>query len=328
MEANYKRICEILEEAQGVLNQLQLNDEDYEKWANLKGPLNGLDKPRAAPGSPGGRADSPDMVESVKIGPKPERRRAAAAAMDHMAPSQSDDIPDGLPPRLRSQSRSAQPVKSQPSTSVEEFGSEDMSEPGTYSTFPHAFESFSSYWLPKIDGNTEEVHGIARSSSAMQRRIQDVLVAAMEEVAWLGTSDKLWYEIERRFRDLWGAAVAYSARLPEKRTSSQRSPDSEAHMVHIRRCARSSRAVADSELYEAGAFSDESLDIVDSNNDDYMISKNEQSTAFTTSSDSDMPSNHSSSSVQSDNDASNSDTLPSCEQSKANLEGESVKVLA
>ena len=46
MNANYKRICETFGEAQGVLNQLQLMNEDYEKWANLKGLLSGLDKPR------------------------------------------------------------------------------------------------------------------------------------------------------------------------------------------------------------------------------------------------------------------------------------------
>jgi len=46
MNANYKRICEIFEEAQGVLDQLQLIDKDYQKWANLKGLLSGLDKPR------------------------------------------------------------------------------------------------------------------------------------------------------------------------------------------------------------------------------------------------------------------------------------------
>ena len=44
MNANYKRICEILEEAQGVLDRLQLIDKDYQKRANLKGLLNGLDK--------------------------------------------------------------------------------------------------------------------------------------------------------------------------------------------------------------------------------------------------------------------------------------------
>jgi len=48
-----------------------------------------------------------------------------------------------------------------------------------------------------IDGNTEEIHGIASSFSAMQRQIQDILIAvrrlhsrslvqAMEEVAGLG----------------------------------------------------------------------------------------------------------------------------------------------
>ncbi|KAH0284423.1 hypothetical protein M436DRAFT_61776 [Aureobasidium namibiae CBS 147.97] len=46
MNANYKRICEIFEEAQGVLDQLQLIDKDYQNWANLKGLLSGLNKPR------------------------------------------------------------------------------------------------------------------------------------------------------------------------------------------------------------------------------------------------------------------------------------------
>jgi len=62
--------------------------------------------------SPGGRAYSPEMVESEEVEPKPEGRRAAAAAMDYMVLFQSNDIPDDLPPRLRSQSQSAQPVKS------------------------------------------------------------------------------------------------------------------------------------------------------------------------------------------------------------------------
>ena len=56
----------------------------------------------ARPVSPGDQADPPDMVEAEEVGAKPERRRAAAAALDHMAPSQSDDVPDDPPPRLRS----------------------------------------------------------------------------------------------------------------------------------------------------------------------------------------------------------------------------------
>lgn len=46
MNGNYKRICEIFEEAQGLLSQLELIDEDYKKYADMKGLLNGLDKPR------------------------------------------------------------------------------------------------------------------------------------------------------------------------------------------------------------------------------------------------------------------------------------------
>ena len=78
----------------------------------------------------------------------------------------------------------------------------------------------------------------------------------------------------------------------------------------------------DSELHEAGACVNKSLNIVDSNNDDYPISENEQSTASTTSSASDMPSSHSPSAEQLDDDASDSDKQPSRKRRKTNLENE------
>jgi len=98
-------------------------------------------------------------------------------------------------------------------------------------------------------------------------------------------------------------------------------------MVHTRRSARSTRAVVDGELHEAGAF-ERSLDIADCNNDDYKISENEQSTASTTSSESDMPSNQPSSSERLDNDASDSDKQPSRKRKKTNLGNESMEFSA
>ena len=46
MNSNYKRICEIFEEAQAIISQLEIIDKDYKKYAVMKGLLNGLDKPR------------------------------------------------------------------------------------------------------------------------------------------------------------------------------------------------------------------------------------------------------------------------------------------
>jgi hypothetical protein len=47
MQANYKRICEIFKEAQEILDQLKVIDKNHERYANMHGLLNGLDKPRA-----------------------------------------------------------------------------------------------------------------------------------------------------------------------------------------------------------------------------------------------------------------------------------------
>jgi hypothetical protein len=43
---NYKRICEIFEEAQGIVDQLK-KDKNSEKYAEMRGILEGLAKPRA-----------------------------------------------------------------------------------------------------------------------------------------------------------------------------------------------------------------------------------------------------------------------------------------
>jgi hypothetical protein len=46
MRDNYKRICEIFEEAQETVDQLK-KDKDSEKYAEMRGILEGLAKPRA-----------------------------------------------------------------------------------------------------------------------------------------------------------------------------------------------------------------------------------------------------------------------------------------
>jgi hypothetical protein len=46
MRDNYKRICEIFEEAQGIVDQLK-KDKNSEKYAEMRGILEGLAKPRA-----------------------------------------------------------------------------------------------------------------------------------------------------------------------------------------------------------------------------------------------------------------------------------------
>lgn len=45
MHGNPKRVCEIFEEAQGIINQLKFIDKDYKRYAIMKGLLNDPDKP-------------------------------------------------------------------------------------------------------------------------------------------------------------------------------------------------------------------------------------------------------------------------------------------
>jgi hypothetical protein len=45
MRDNYKKICEIFEEAQKIVDQLK-KDKDSEKYADMRGILEGLAKPR------------------------------------------------------------------------------------------------------------------------------------------------------------------------------------------------------------------------------------------------------------------------------------------
>lgn len=47
MEGNYKKICEIFEEAQGIIDQMKMSGKDVEKYAEIRGILEGLAKPRA-----------------------------------------------------------------------------------------------------------------------------------------------------------------------------------------------------------------------------------------------------------------------------------------
>ena len=46
MHGSYERICEIFEEAQRIINQLEFIDKDCKKYAIIEDPLNGLDKSR------------------------------------------------------------------------------------------------------------------------------------------------------------------------------------------------------------------------------------------------------------------------------------------
>jgi len=198
------------------------------------------------------QAEATRQREGEQRSSEPERRRAAAAAMDHMAPLQSDDIPDDPPPRLRSQSQSAQPVKSQPasgqrrsqtgarvssapnppqSTSVNDFGSEDVPEPGAHLTFPHAFERWeilsshweglTSYWLRKIEGNTEEIRGVIPSASAMQRQIQDLSAAGANLFHGLVELQRLRASSERKFKRWFFEWKAEQERFQESRADSQ-----------------------------------------------------------------------------------------------------------
>jgi hypothetical protein len=184
-------------------------------------------------------AEASRQREGEQRSSDPERRRAAAAAMERMAGPEpatssariSEDSPGDVPSRQRSQSHSTQQSKSQPvaghrrsqtgarvssapnpppSTQVNDFGSEDVPEPGTRSSFPHAFERWenlsshweglTSYWLRKIEGNTEELRGTYPSASAMQRQIQDLSAAGANLFHGLVELQRLRASSERKFK--------------------------------------------------------------------------------------------------------------------------------
>jgi hypothetical protein len=47
MKGNYKRICEIFEDAQEIVDQMKMGSKNNDKYAEIKGILEGLAKPRA-----------------------------------------------------------------------------------------------------------------------------------------------------------------------------------------------------------------------------------------------------------------------------------------
>ena len=198
-------------------------------------------------------AEAGRQKEGEQRSSEPEqRRRAAAAVAERMAPSMSESIPDDPPPRLRSDHSPAQQVKSQPtsghrrsqtgarvssapnppqSTSVNDFGSEDAPEPGAHLTFPHAFERWeilsshweglTSYWLRKIEGNTEEIRGAIPSASAMQRQIQDLSAAGANLFHGLVELQRLRASSERKFKRWFYEWKAEQERFQESRADSQ-----------------------------------------------------------------------------------------------------------
>jgi hypothetical protein len=47
MKGNYKRICEIFEDAQEIVDQMNMGSKNNDKYAEIRGILEGLAKPRA-----------------------------------------------------------------------------------------------------------------------------------------------------------------------------------------------------------------------------------------------------------------------------------------
>ncbi|KAH0398976.1 hypothetical protein KCU89_g6685, partial [Aureobasidium melanogenum] len=189
-------------------------------------------------------AEATRQREGEQRSSDPDRRRAAAAAMESMAgpdPAQSSarasEAPRGdAPSRQRSQSQSAQQgPKGQPTsehrrtqttsqpglrvssapdppqpTQSQDFGSEDVPQPGTHSSFPHAFERWenlsshweglTSYWLRKIEGNFEEIRHTIPSAASMQRQIQDLSAAGANLFHGLVELQRLRASSERKFK--------------------------------------------------------------------------------------------------------------------------------
>jgi hypothetical protein len=46
MKRNYKKICEIFEEAQGIIDRMKTSGKDCQKYAEIRGILDGLAEPR------------------------------------------------------------------------------------------------------------------------------------------------------------------------------------------------------------------------------------------------------------------------------------------
>lgn len=189
-------------------------------------------------------AEATRQREGEQRSSDPERRRAAAAAMESMAgpdpaPSSarmSEESRGELPTRQRSQSQSApQGAKAQPmsghrrtyttsqpgprvssapdppqTTQSQDFGSEDVPQPGTHSSFPHAFERWenlsshweglTSYWLRKIEGNFEEIRHTIPSAASLQRQIQDLSAAGANLFHGLVELQRLRASSERKFK--------------------------------------------------------------------------------------------------------------------------------
>ncbi|CAD0109808.1 unnamed protein product [Aureobasidium uvarum] len=206
-------------------------------------------------------AEASRQREGEQRSSDPERRRAAAAAMERMAgqdaaPSStrlSEDSRGGVPSRQRSQSQSAQQGhKSQPtpghrrsqtisqsearvssapnpsqSGQPNEVESEDMPQAGTHSSFPHAFERWemlsshweglTSYWLRKIEGNTEEIRGTNPSAAALQRQIQDLSAAGANLFHGLVELQRLRASSERKFKRWFNEMKAEQEKWQEDR---------------------------------------------------------------------------------------------------------------
>ncbi|KAK6008460.1 hypothetical protein QM012_000363 [Aureobasidium pullulans] len=189
-------------------------------------------------------AEATRQREGEQRSSDPERRRAAAAAMESMAgpdpaPSStrmSKDPRSDIPTRQRSQSQSAQPgskaqtlpghrrtqTTSQPgqrvssapdppqTTQSQDIGPEDVPQPGTHSSFPHAFERWenlsshweglTSYWLRKIEANSEEIRHIIPSAASLQRQIQDLSAAGANLFHGLVELQRLRASSERKFK--------------------------------------------------------------------------------------------------------------------------------
>jgi hypothetical protein len=206
-------------------------------------------------------AEASRQSEGEQRSSDPERRRAAAAAVERMAGPEptssstrrSEDSPGDFSTRQRSQSQSAQQSsKSQPtsgqrrsqtgarvssapnppqSTQVNDFGSDDVPTSGTRSSFPHAFERWedlsshweglTSYWLRKIEGNTEELRGTFPSASAMQRQIQDLSAAGANLFHGLVELQRLRASSERKFKRWFNETKAEQEKWQESRADLQ-----------------------------------------------------------------------------------------------------------
>ncbi|KAI4726460.1 hypothetical protein E4T49_05803 [Aureobasidium sp. EXF-10728] len=165
----------------------------------------------------------------------------------------SEDSRGDIPYRQRSQSQSAQQGnKTQPapghrrsqttsqsgarvssapnpsqSAQPNEVEAEDMPQSGTHSSFPHAFERWemlsshweglTSYWLRKIEGNTEEIRGTNPSHPAMQRQIQDLSAAGANLFHGLVELQRLRASSERKFKRWFNEMKAEQEKWQEDR---------------------------------------------------------------------------------------------------------------